>query len=107
MTHPNASVALASTVLDELRRHGVSDVVVAPGSRSAALSMSSLSMGFDVHVELDERSAGFYALGLAIGGALPVIVTTSGTAVANLLPALVEADLSNRPLIVLSADRPP
>jgi 2-succinyl-5-enolpyruvyl-6-hydroxy-3-cyclohexene-1-carboxylate synthase len=107
VTHPNASVALASTVLDELRRHGVSDVVVAPGSRSAALSMSSLSMGFDVHVELDERSAGFYALGLAIGGALPVIVTTSGTAVANLLPALVEADLSNRPLIVLSADRPP
>ncbi len=107
MTHPNASVALASTVLDELRRHGVSDVVVAPGSRSASLSMTALAMGFDVHVELDERSAGFYALGLSMGGALPAIVTTSGTAVANLLPAVVEADLSNRPLIVLSADRPP
>ncbi len=107
MTHPNPSVAMAVVVLDELRRNGVDHVVIAPGSRSAALSMTALSMGFDVHVEIDERSAGFFALGLGTHGIPAAIVTTSGTAVANLLPAVVEADLSNRPLIVLSADRPP
>jgi 2-succinyl-5-enolpyruvyl-6-hydroxy-3-cyclohexene-1-carboxylate synthase len=69
--------------------------------------MSALSMGFDVHTEIDERSAGFFALGLGIAGVPAALVTTSGTAVANLLPAVVEADLSNRPLIVMSADRPP
>ena len=107
MTHPNPSVAMAETVLDELRRNGVRHVVIAPGSRSAALSMTALSLGFSVHVEIDERSAGFFAIGLSFGGSPAAVVTTSGTAVANLLPAIVEADLSNRPLIVLSADRPP
>jgi 2-succinyl-5-enolpyruvyl-6-hydroxy-3-cyclohexene-1-carboxylate synthase len=98
---------MAVVMLDELRRNGVESVVIAPGSRSAALSMSALSMGFDVHTEIDERSAGFFALGLGIEGVPAALVTTSGTAVANLLPAVVEADLSNRPLIVMSADRPP
>ncbi len=107
MTHPNPSVAMAVVVLDELRRNGVAHIVIAPGSRSAALSMAALSMGFEVHVEIDERSAGFFALGLGMRGIPAAIITTSGTAVANLLPAVVEADLSNRPLIVLSADRPP
>ena len=95
---------MAVVMLDELRRNGVESVVLAPGSRSAALSMSALSMGFDVHTEIDERSAGFFALGLGIEGEPAALVTTSGTAVANLLPAVVEADLSNRPLIVMSAD---
>ena len=107
MTHPNPAVAMATVVLDELRRNGVGRIVIAPGSRSAALSMTALSMGLDVHVEIDERSAGFFALGMGIDGVPAAVVTTSGTAVANLLPAVVEADLSNRPLIVLSADRPP
>lgn len=107
MTHPNPSIAMAKVVLDELRRNGVENIVVAPGSRSAALSMTAVSMGFHVHVEIDERSAGFYALGLGMQGEPAAIVTTSGTAVANLLPAVVEADLGNRPMIVMSADRPP
>ena len=68
MSHPNPSVAMAVTVLDELRRNGIDDIVVAPGSRSAPLSMAALSMGFDVHVEIDERSAGFFALGLGMQG---------------------------------------
>ncbi len=98
---------MASVVLDELRRNGVEHIVIAPGSRSAALSMTALSMGFEVHVEIDERSAGFFAVGIGSQGLTAAVVTTSGTAVANLLPAVVEADLGNRPLIVLSADRPP
>jgi 2-succinyl-5-enolpyruvyl-6-hydroxy-3-cyclohexene-1-carboxylate synthase len=98
---------MAAVVLDELRRNAVEHIVIAPGSRSAAMSMTALTMGFDVHVEIDERSAGFFALGLGAHGSPAAIVTTSGTAVANLLPAVVEADLANRPLIVLSADRPP
>ena len=107
MTLPNASVAMATTILDELDRHGIRHVVIAPGSRSAALSMTALAMGFEVDVHLDERSAAFFALGLGRVGRIAPVITTSGTAVANLLPAVAEADLSNTPLIVVSADRPP
>ena len=107
MTLPNPAVAMARVILDELARNGVVNIVVAPGSRSAALSMAAVDMGLRVHVEIDERSAGFHALGLGKGGSPAAVVTTSGTAVANLLPAVVEADLSAVPLVILSADRPP
>lgn len=106
---PNPSTALARVVLDELARGGVTDVLVSPGSRSAALVYAAQrTAGIAVHVGIDERSAGFVALGYAraTGRPAPVIVT-SGTAAANLLPAAVEADLGGVPWLALTADRPP
>ncbi|MGH8957047.1 MAG: 2-succinyl-5-enolpyruvyl-6-hydroxy-3-cyclohexene-1-carboxylic-acid synthase [Acidimicrobiia bacterium] len=107
-TAPNPAVAMAQVVIDEFVRNGIDDIVLAPGSRSGALAMTAASEEkIRVHVALDERSAGFWAVGYGKLGSNPAIVlTTSGTAVANLLPAVVEADRSNTPLLVLSADRP-
>ncbi|SMH45341.1 2-succinyl-5-enolpyruvyl-6-hydroxy-3-cyclohexene-1-carboxylate synthase [Rathayibacter oskolensis] len=90
---------------------GVRDVVVAPGSRSQALALVAAELetrgSVRLHVRVDERSAGFLALGLALESGRPaVVVTTSGTATANLHPAVLEADASDVPLIVLTADRP-
>lgn len=90
---------------------GVTDVVLAPGSRSApfalALYAADAAGNLRLHVRLDERSAGFLALGLSVGSRRPVaVVTTSGTAVGNLLPAVMEAHHSGRPIVVVSADRP-
>ncbi|MBT2503376.1 2-succinyl-5-enolpyruvyl-6-hydroxy-3-cyclohexene-1-carboxylic-acid synthase [Curtobacterium sp. ISL-83] len=98
-------------LLQELARAGVSDVVVSPGSRSQALALAAVALeragGVTVHVRLDERTAGFFALGLAVESGRPAaVVTTSGTAVANLHPAVLEAHHSGVPMIVLSADRP-
>ena len=88
---------------------GVQEVVACPGSRSTPLALASRAHpGLRVRVLLDERSAGFFALGLARASGRPVaVVVTSGTAVANLLPAVVEASLARVPLIALTADRPP
>ncbi|MGV3712064.1 2-succinyl-5-enolpyruvyl-6-hydroxy-3-cyclohexene-1-carboxylic-acid synthase, partial [Pseudolysinimonas sp.] len=101
------SVAL----LGELIRRGVRDVVVCPGSRSQALALAAAEFEragvLRLHVRIDERSAAFLALGLALESGVPsVVVTTSGTAVANLLPAVLEASHAGVPLIVLTADRP-
>jgi 2-succinyl-5-enolpyruvyl-6-hydroxy-3-cyclohexene-1-carboxylate synthase len=90
---------------------GVFDIVVAPGSRSAplayALAEAEAAGSLRLHVRIDERSAGFTALGLALGGKRPAaVLTTSGTAVGNLLPAVMEANHAAVPLVVLSADRP-
>ena len=87
---------------------GLRHVVICPGSRSGPLSLAAdLTPGLNLFSSIDERSAGFFALGLGRAGLLPVaVVTTSGTAVANLLPAAVEADRSGLPLLLLSADRP-
>lgn len=101
----------ARYVLDALEHAGLAHVVVAPGSRSAplvyALAEAEADARITTHVRVDERVAGFTALGLALGSGLPTaVVTTSGTAVGNLLPAVMEANHSGTPLLVLSADRP-
>ena len=108
----NPSSALATVLVDELVRGGVREAVLAPGSRSAplayALHAADAAGRLRLHVRVDERSAGFLALGLSkgSGGAPVAVVTTSGTAVANLLPAVLEAHHARVPLVVLSADRP-
>jgi 2-succinyl-5-enolpyruvyl-6-hydroxy-3-cyclohexene-1-carboxylate synthase len=96
-----------ATLFDEFARSGLRHVVVCPGSRSTPLALAAASSDLALHVRLDERSAGFFALGLAraTGQAVPIVVT-SGTAVAELSAAVIEASLDRVPLIVLSADRP-
>jgi len=100
--------AFAATLVDEWVRAGVTDVVVAPGSRSTPLVLAADAAPVRVHVHLDERSAAFYALGigLATGRPAPVIVT-SGTAAVELHPAVVEAHHAGVPMLVCTADRPP
>jgi len=107
----NPSTAQARVVVDELIRGGVRDVVLCPGSRNAPLAFALQDAdraGFiRLHVRIDERTAGYLAIGLAIAAGAPVCVAmTSGTAVANLGPAVVEANYARVPLIVLSANRP-
>lgn len=107
----NPSTAQARVVVDELIRGGVRDVVLCPGSRNAplafALQDADRAGRLRLHVRIDERTAGFLAIGLAIAAGTPVCVAmTSGTAVANLGPAVVEANYARVPLVVLSANRP-
>ena len=110
---PAASPAgvAAAALLDGLVRAGVADVVLSPGSRSQGLALAAAALAraghLALHVRIDERVAGFTALGLAVESGRPVaIVCTSGTAVANLHPAVLEAHHAGVPLIVLTADRP-
>jgi len=107
----NPSTTQARVVVDELVRGGVRDVVLCPGSRNAPLAFALADADRDgrlrLHVRIDERTAGFMAVGLALGSGRPVpIAMTSGTAVANLGPAVVEANYARVPLIILSANRP-
>jgi 2-succinyl-5-enolpyruvyl-6-hydroxy-3-cyclohexene-1-carboxylate synthase len=107
----NPSTALATVVVDELVRHGVREAVLCPGSRSAAFAYALQEADrcgrLRLHVRVDERSAAFLALGLAKLTRRPAAVfTTSGTAVANLHPAVLEASHAAVPLIIISADRP-
>jgi 2-succinyl-5-enolpyruvyl-6-hydroxy-3-cyclohexene-1-carboxylate synthase len=106
----NPSTTQARVIVDELVRNGVRHVVLCPGSRNAPLSFAlhqAEQKGLlAVHVRIDERSGGFLALGLAKTGQPAVVTCTSGTAVANLHPAVIEAQLTNVPLIALTADRP-
>ena len=99
----------AATLFDEWIALGLRDVVVCPGSRSTPLTLACASRGeVRVHVRIDERSAGFFALGRALASRTPVaIVVTSGTAAAELHASVAEASQANVPLLVLTADRPP
>jgi len=109
------SVAISSrqatfcaTFVDELLASGVTDAVLCPGSRSTPLALAIEASDLRLHVRLDERSAGFFAQGLARIAERPVlVVVTSGTAAAELLPAVVEAYLDHVPLVIATADRPP
>lgn len=100
---------LVGAFVDELARCGVSDACTSPGSRSAPLILAlARDPGLRTHSHIDERCSGFFALGLAKASGRPVaLACTSGTAAANLMPAVIEADEARIPLIVLTADRPP
>ncbi|KAA9395275.1 2-succinyl-5-enolpyruvyl-6-hydroxy-3-cyclohexene-1-carboxylic-acid synthase [Kocuria coralli] len=107
----NESLLTASLVLDHLVAGGAREFFFAPGSRSAPFAYTAAGRdGTDLraHVRLDERSAAFHALGAARATGTPsAVITTSGTAVGNLLPAVLEADHAEVPLVLLTADRPP
>jgi len=109
MDPTNANTALASAFAEELARSGLRLAVISPGSRSTPLAVALWRQPeIEVAVIVDERSAGFFALGAAQASGEPVaLLCTSGTALVNYHPAVVEADESAIPLLVLSADRPP
>lgn len=109
MDPTNANTALASAFVEELARSGLRLAVISPGSRSTPLAVALWRQPeIEVAVIVDERSAGFFALGAAQASREPVaLLCTSGTALLNYHPAIVEADESGVPLLVLSADRPP
>ena len=102
------STQLARWLVDQLVERGMTDAVLCPGSRNAPLSFAlAADERVTLHTRIDERTAGFLALGLTTGSRRPVaVVTTSGTAVGNLLPAVMEAHHTARRLVVVSADRP-
>ncbi|MGL5810195.1 MAG: 2-succinyl-5-enolpyruvyl-6-hydroxy-3-cyclohexene-1-carboxylic-acid synthase [Nocardioides sp.] len=107
---PEASAGLAGRVIESLLAAGVRDLVLAPGSRNAPLAFAaydaSQGSGLRLHTRIDERTAGFLALGLTRVGSRAAVMCTSGTAVANLHPALLEAAHSGLGLIAVTADRP-
>ena len=105
----NPGQAMAKVMVDELVRCGLSDACISPGSRSTPLVLALAERPeLRLHVSIDERSCSFLALGMAKELGRPVaVLTTSGTAAANLYPAVIEAHISAVPLIVLTADRPP
>ena len=111
MTDSSPAQVFAAHLLATLAKAGVRNFFLAPGARSQALAIAAGQLAsagkIDLHVRLDERSLGFTALGSALASGEPsVIITTSGTAVANLHPAVLEASHSGVPLILLTADRP-
>lgn len=109
MSDPNINSLWARAIVEELARGGVEHVVVCPGSRSSPLALACAgAQGLLVWSVVDERSAGFFALGAAKSSRRPVaLVATSGTAGAHFYPAIIEAAMSHVPLVVLTADRPP
>src|SRR4051794_37598258 len=105
----NRTYAPIQAMVDELARCGMRHAVTSPGSRNAPIALALAADGrIEAHSVIDERAAGFVALGIAKATGTPVAVTcTSGSAVANLMPAVVEAHEARVPLILLTADRPP
>lgn len=111
--HQTATALYVSAFFDELMRLGVRDVVVSPGSRSTGLSMVAFEASrrfpdkLNLYLDVDERGAAFFALGIAKAtGRAVCVICTSGTALANYYPAVMEAESSRVPLMVLSGDRP-
>ncbi len=103
----SVQATFSATLADEWVRCGVTDAVICPGSRSTPLALA-LAERLTTHVRLDERSGAFFALGLAMASGRPVVIcVTSGTAGAELHPAVVEAHHAHVPLLVCTADRPP
>ncbi|NHM33152.1 2-succinyl-5-enolpyruvyl-6-hydroxy-3-cyclohexene-1-carboxylic-acid synthase [Neobacillus terrae] len=108
MNHQESLTAYTAAFVAELVNTGVTDVVISPGSRSTPLALVMAEhTGLNLHIHVDERSAAFFALGIAKATERAVaILCTSGTAAANYFPAVAEANLSRVPLIVITADRP-
>ena len=106
---PNINLAWTMLAAEECFRLGIRHAVICPGSRSAPLAVAfARHGGIKVHVAHDERGAAFLALGIAKASVMPaVLAMTSGTAVANALPAMVEARMTRTPMLVFAADRPP
>lgn len=106
--HQQALTEYLAAFITGLFQTGVRDVVISPGSRSTPLALLMVEhQEINTFIDIDERSAGFFALGLAKASKSPVVLLcTSGTAAANYFPAVVEANLSRVPLLVLTADRP-
>lgn len=109
---PSPATDAAASLIADLIGHGVRDLVLSPGSRSQALALAAVHAAnqghLRLHVRIDERVAGFTALGLSRETGVPAaVLCTSGTAVANLLPAAMEAFHSGVPLLLMTADRPP
>lgn len=109
MSLPNRNVLWATIFVDELARNGLKAACVSPGSRNTPLVMAlAAHADIQVYSHIDERSAAFFALGLALASDQPVaLVCSSGTATANFYPAIIEAHYTRVPLLVLTADRPP
>ncbi len=105
----NRNILWCNTFVNQLIENGIKNVCISPGSRSTPLTLAfSLSKKFNLYPIVDERSSAFFALGLAKESRTPsVIITTSGTAVAEIYPAIIEAYYQRIPLIVCTADRPP
>lgn len=104
----SAAATFCATLVDEWVALGVREAVIAPGSRSTPLVVALTARDeLRIHVVHDERVAAFMALGIGRAGVPAVLVCTSGTAAANFVPAVVEAGLSEVPMLVLTADRPP
>src|SRR3954452_21721953 len=109
MDPANRNTALASAMAEELARCGTARAVISPGSRSTPLAVALWRQPeIEVTVILDERSAGFFALGIGLATGRPAaVLCTAGSAAANLHPAACEADEAGVPMVVLTADRPP
>lgn len=111
VNHVSESTTLARVIVRQIIESGITDAVLSPGSRNAPLSIALYEAQkhglINLHIKIDERGAAFFALGLTKSTQRPVpIVCTSGTAVANYHPAVLESSHSNAPLLVLTADRP-
>jgi 2-succinyl-5-enolpyruvyl-6-hydroxy-3-cyclohexene-1-carboxylate synthase len=108
MDPPDVQATFCATLVDEWIRHGVGHAVVAPGSRSTPMAVAlAARQDLSLHVVHDERVAAFVALGLGLNSTPAVLLSTSGTAAANFHPAVVEAGLSDVPMLVVTADRTP
>ena len=97
------------TIVDQLHRLGIRHACISPGYRNAPVSLAFAGhQGFEIHTHIDERSGGFFGLGIGkMTGAPAIILCTSGTAAVNFYPSVVEAYYSGTPMIVLTTDRPP
>lgn len=104
----NPNIFLSQLFVSNLANAGLDSVIISPGSRSTPLTLAfEAHPGIETFLHIDERGAGFYALGMALASDKPVaLVCTSGTAVSNYLPAIVEAQMSQVPLLILTGDRP-
>ncbi|RPI01137.1 MAG: 2-succinyl-5-enolpyruvyl-6-hydroxy-3-cyclohexene-1-carboxylate synthase, partial [Calditrichaeota bacterium] len=105
----NINIFWADLMVEELVRNGITFFIISPGSRSTPLTVAAVrNPHCQTEISIDERGAAFYALGYVKASGQPaVLICTSGTATANYFPAIIEAAMTDVPLIILTADRPP